>query len=220
VADLVYLVRVITGDANPYPKPLPESPVELALYGNQVIYDAAIDMGAARLIFQIDGEVGSPVLGSGASAMDLKYAREGNELRVLVYNIGFEMIAAGENTLVTVPGDVQLTGAEVATYEGQPMVSRIRNIYHGPVLYQNYPNPFSESTTIRIDFVRAADYSLVIKSATGVTVRSWQGHVLAGQLNIVWDATDGSGNPVREGVYIYTVKIGDFEDTKAMVYER
>jgi hypothetical protein len=216
VADLVYLVRVIVGDANPYPKPIPNSEVELVLTGNTVTYNASVDMGAALLTFQVNGEVGTPVLGSGASTMDLKYAREGSELRVLVYNIGSEMIAAGENVLVTVPGNVELTGAEVASYDGFGLDALVRNV---PRSYDltNYPNPFNPQTTINLSLPVASDWSVKIYNVAGQLVKDFAGTSDAGNVSVVWNGTDNNGSSVASGIYFYKAEAGKFSTTKKMV---
>jgi hypothetical protein len=216
VADLVYLVRVIVGDANPYPKPIPNADVELVLTGDRVTYNSSVDMGAALLTFQVNGEVGTPVLGAGASTMDMKYAREGNELRVLVYNIGSEMIAAGENVLVTVPGNVELTGAEVATYDGFGLNSFVRNVPRDFAL-TNYPNPFNPTTTISLSLPVASDWSVKVYNVAGQLVKEYAGYADAGMVNVVWNGTDNSGSSVASGIYFYKAEAGKFSATKKMV---
>jgi hypothetical protein len=216
VADLVYLVRVIIGDANPYPKPIPSSEVQLVLTGNEVTYNSSVDMGAALLTFQVNGNVGTPVLGSGASTMDLKYAQEGNELRVLVYNIGSEMIAAGENVLVTVPGNVELTGAEVATYDGFGLDALVRNVPKDFAM-TNYPNPFNPTTTVSLSLPVASDWSVKIYNVAGQLVKDYSGFAEAGTVNVVWNGTDSNGFSVASGIYFYKAEAGQFSATKKMV---
>jgi hypothetical protein len=216
VADLVYLVRVIVGDANPYPKPLPESPVTISAQGGMIRYNSPVDMGAALLTFQVNGEIGSPQLGSGARGMDMKYAREGDELRILVFNIGSEMITAGDNVLVTIPGEVELTGAEVATYDGAGMDALIRNL---PTTFEvsNYPNPFNPKTKIALNLPVASDWTIKIYNVAGQLVKDYSGYNEAGKHPIEWDATDNRGNVVASGIYFYKVQAGEFTATKKMV---
>ena len=216
VADLVYLTRVIVGDANPYPKPIPNSEVELTLTGNVVTYNAAVDMGAALLTFEVNGEIGTPELGSGASSMDMKFAREGNELRVLVYNIGSEAIAAGENVLVTIPGNVELTGAEVATYDGFGLDALVRNVPRDFAL-TNFPNPFNPTTTINLSLPVASDWSVKIYNVAGQLVNEYAGAADAGMVSVVWDGTDNNGSSVASGIYFYKAEAGQFNATKKMV---
>jgi len=214
VADLVYLVRVIVGDANPYPKPIPNADVQFTMTGDRVTYNSSVDMGAALLTFQVNGDV-TPVLGAGAASMDMKYAREGNELRVLVYNIGSEMIAAGENVLVTVPG-AELTGAEVATYDGFGLNSFVRNVPKDFAL-TNYPNPFNPTTTISLSLPVASDWSVKIYNVAGQLVKDYTGFADAGRVNVVWNGTDNNGSSVASGIYFYKAEAGKFTATKKMV---
>jgi hypothetical protein len=84
VADLVYLVRVVQGDAMPYPKPGPDALAMLTQQGDVVKMDASLDIGAVLLVFEAD-ENATPQIGVN---MDMKYSQSGNELRVLIYDIG------------------------------------------------------------------------------------------------------------------------------------
>jgi hypothetical protein len=216
VADLVYLTRVIIGDAPPYPKPLPETPVTISARGGVVNYNSPVEMGAALLTFSVNGDIGAPQLGPGAASMDIKYAREGNELRVLVYNIGSEAIAAGENVLVTVPGNVELTGAEVATYDGLGLDATIRNIPRDFAV-RNYPNPFNPKTRIALSLPIASDWSVKIYNIAGQLVNDYAGNADAGLVEVVWDGTDKNGNTVASGIYFYKAQAGNFTATKKMM---
>ena len=216
VADLVYLIRVIIGDANPYPKPVPETPVTISAQGGKITYDSPVDVGAALLTFQVNGEIGAPQLGSGAATMDMKYAREGNQLRVLIYNIGSEMIAAGENVLITIPGQVELTGAEVATYDGFGLDALVRNLPQ-QFTVTNYPNPFNPSTTIKIELPDASDWSVKIYNVAGQIVTDYSGFAEAGIHNVVWNGTNNVGNKVASGIYFYKAQVGQYTATRKMI---
>jgi len=214
VADLVYLIRVIVGDANPYPKPMPDAQAIVRAQGGKVTVDAPLNLGAALLTFHVNGEIGEPVLGVD---MDMKYAREGDELRVLVYNIGSKAIPAGDNLLVTVPGNVELTGAEVASYDGFTVESSINRLPMAFGLEQNFPNPFNPTTTIALNMPVESDYSITIFNVAGQKVREFAGHSAAGVLNVVWDGTDANGSTVASGIYFYRASADKFSETKKMV---
>jgi hypothetical protein len=216
VADLVYQIRVIIGDAMPYDKPMPGASVALNAQGGTVTYEAPVNIGAALLTFQVNGEIGTPVLGAGAANMDIKSAREGNELRVLIYNIGSNYIAAGENVLVTVPGDVTLTGAEVASFQGYGVEALVRNL---PTEFavKNFPNPFNPKTTIALNMPVASDWSVKIYNVAGQLVKEYSGYAEAGVQNVIWDGTDMSNNVVASGIYFYKAEASKFSATKKMV---
>jgi hypothetical protein len=216
VADLVYLVRVIVGDANPYPKPLPESPVTINARGGAITYESPVDIGAALLTFQVSGNVGTPQLGTGAANMDLKFAREGDQLRVLIYNIGSEMIAAGENALVTIPGNVELTGAEVASYDGFGVNALVRNLPQ-TFAVNNYPNPFNPSTKICLSLPEASAWSVKIYNVAGQLVNELSGYNEAGTFEVMWEGTDNNGSHVASGIYFYKAQAGQYTATRKMV---
>jgi hypothetical protein len=123
VADLVYLVRIIVGDASQNPTPsLGEADI-LIRGGNITIYSPD-NIGAAFFVFEVEGPViVTPVL--NASNMDMKYSYIDDQLRILIYNIGSEYIPAGQNLVLTVDTNALLNSAELATYDGAHIQSSI-----------------------------------------------------------------------------------------------
>ncbi len=82
-------------------------------------------------------------------------------------------------------------------------------------LYQNYPNPFNPSTTIAFDLPKQSEVVVTIYNVMGQKVRTLvNGSLNAGHHEVVWDGRNDFGMPVAGGVYIYTIKAGDF--TKSM----
>ena len=80
---------------------------------------------------------------------------------------------------------------------------------------QNYPNPFSETTTIHFDLRESCVLSLDISDITGKKVMEVnKGLCSPGQHTI---HVDGSSLP--SGLYFYTVHAGGFSETKKMVVE-
>ena len=216
VADLVYLVRVIIGDANPYPKLMPDALAEIDFQHNDITMSAPIDVGAALFTFQVNGEVGTPALAEGIN-MDMKYAVNGSELRVLVYNIGTNAIPAGDdNVIVNVPGNVELVSAEVAAYDGFGIDAMIRNL-PASFAVKNYPNPFNPQTTIALDLPVSSDWSVKIYNVAGQLVKDYSGYSEAGTLNVVWDGSDNNNSFVASGIYFYKVEASQYSVTKKMM---
>ncbi len=103
-------------------------------------------------------------------------------------------------------------------------------------LKQNYPNPFNSRTVIEYYVpYDLNDYdqkyysrfnlsgSLVIYNILGQKVRTFRlapnrWGAWSGVKKIVWDGTNDNGMQLASGVYIYQVKIGDFKNTKKMLY--
>lgn len=72
----------------------------------------------------------------------------------------------------------------------------------------NYPNPFSASTTIRIDIPVDGVASIRIFDLVGNLVRTLSADVsLAGSREVLFDGRSDSGEPLATGSYIYEVSI-------------
>lgn len=68
----------------------------------------------------------------------------------------------------------------------------------------NYPNPFSQSTTIQFRMDKPGQADIIIYDLTGRTIRRLPCHnCTAGSNELVWDGRDEAGNPLDSGMYIY-----------------
>jgi Secretion system C-terminal sorting domain len=205
VADLVYLIRVVVGDAQPYPKVAPEINALLTL-GNGSI---AIDKEVAAGLVVVEGNV-TPVL--LAEGMEMIYEFDGTQTRILVWP--GELSQNLSNTFVgnflEVDGEVVYT--EFATYDGYPVTTSLHKLPTSFALAQNYPNPFNPSTNISFSLVQKSDYTLTIFNVTGQVVKTFAGTHDAGTYEVTWDAGASAS-----GVYYYKLVAGSFSQTKKMV---
>ena len=97
-------------------------------------------------------------------------------------------------------------------------------------LYQNYPNPFSNQTTIMYDIpslmVNMVDVEIHIYNTLGKLIRTIdEGDKGAGQHTTVWDGKNDDGENVSSGVYFYQLRAkvdgqSDYNKTKKMVIVR
>jgi len=220
VADLVYLIRVVQGDALPYAKATTahDFAVNTQTINNVMTlsYNSSVDAGAALFVFNVNGTVGAPVVKNG---MDVLYGMSGNQLRVLVYNIGNKSIASGQGVLLTIPvtGTLDLVGTEAADFYGNTMNVSVRALPTAFDLSQNYPNPFNPTTTIKLALPVASEYSLAIYNVAGQMIRAYSGSAGAGVVEVVWDGKDASGNQVASGMYFYKASASNFSATKKMI---
>ena len=80
-------------------------------------------------------------------------------------------------------------------------------------LYQNFPNPFNPSTTIGFGLPAASAVSLTVYDADGRVVERLLDDLLnAGIHKVTWNADSYSS-----GIYFYTLKAGNFTETKKMI---
>ena len=85
-------------------------------------------------------------------------------------------------------------------------------------IHQNYPNPFNPITSIKYDLPADAHTVMEIFDITGRHVKTLvDENQTAGFKTIRWDATNGNGNNVSAGMYIYQIKSGLFNESKKMV---
>jgi hypothetical protein len=88
-------------------------------------------------------------------------------------------------------------------------------------LYQNAPNPFNPTTTIRFDLAREAHVELRVYNVSGRLVHTLVNEPMERKRHqVVWDGMDNAGVPVSSGIYFYRLQTADFRDTRKMVVLR
>jgi hypothetical protein len=108
-------------------------------------------------------------------------------------------------------------------YYVQPLLSGIEdgdllNIPGAVALKQNYPNPFNPSTEIGYTVLDRGNVELNVYDAAGKLVKTLvNGSKEANSYTVVWDGTDNAGQTVSSGVYVYTIKVGDYSESKSMI---
>ncbi len=98
-------------------------------------------------------------------------------------------------------------------------------------LRQNYPNPFSATggsssngtarTTINYDLRGRAFVTITVHNVLGQEVRTLLAQERdAGTYTVEWDGKNNAGMDVPSGVYLYTMRAGNFVQTKKMMLMR
>ncbi len=226
VADLVYLIRIIGGDALPYP-PIQDTAlvtVTTTYRAHKVTVSTESDsaIGAIYLVFDATNATGPPSLEPGADGMDLHYDTADGMMKVIIFNIGEAAIDPGTSVILTIPAsdDLPVMYAEAATYSGMPMEATVNGVVVEIELGQNYPNPFSTSTTIPLALPYETDWAVYIFNVDADTVRTYSGHSAAGIVEITWDGTWQDGTPADDGIYFYRAVVGDLTATRQMMLVR
>jgi len=85
-------------------------------------------------------------------------------------------------------------------------------------LNQNYPNPFNPSTEIKYQLPVGSMVSLKIYDLLGREITTLVNEVKsAGKHQITWNGEDSFGKKVTSGIYFYTIKAGNYVETKKMI---
>lgn len=85
-------------------------------------------------------------------------------------------------------------------------------------LYQNFPNPFNPSTTIRFDLPDRSRVILEIYNLLGERVATLvDSFVGAGRHSVVWNGRNENGQTVGSGVYLVRLRAGHFAGTRKML---
>jgi hypothetical protein len=217
VGDLVYLIRVIIGDALPYAKLAPFSQsVNVRFDGTVLSTESSVNLGALLLTFK----VGDNCQVTNLTEMSLVQSVVNGELRVLVYDISSKSIGAGLSNVVGIKGDAELIKAEVADYNGNLLTTKLQ-VAAVPThfaLNQNYPNPFNPETIIEFALSAPTEMTLRVYNMTGQTVATLvSGLMPAGYHQVTWNGKDADGNVVSSGVYLYRIDSKNFSDTRKML---
>ena len=81
------------------------------------------------------------------------------------------------------------------------------------LLYQNFPNPFNPTTTIKYSIPKLSFVTIKIYDVLGSEVATLLNEERpAGTYELNWNA-----NNISSGVYFYTLQAGDFVETKKMI---
>ncbi len=212
VGDLVYLLRVIVGDALPLPKLAPFAGSMDVTFDGAFTTSSAAQLGAVFAEFKTTGNC--TVVASDLMPVE-SYQADG-VLRVLVYP-GIEgtgnYLESGNHTLFTVIGAAQLTAVQASDAQGNLVSARVQ---HAALpsefqLLQNVPNPFNPSTRITLNLPVQSDWRLEIINVAGQTVAEFTGRGV-GAVSVDWDARS-----MPSGVYFYRATAASQTATRKML---
>ncbi len=82
-----------------------------------------------------------------------------------------------------------------------------------------YPNPFNNSVTLDYKLFKDSSVKIVIFDIKGNLIKNlFSGKQTSGFKSIKWNATNNKGKIVSAGEYLAKIKIGDFTQTKKMIF--
>ncbi len=87
-------------------------------------------------------------------------------------------------------------------------------------LEQNYPNPFSASTSIPYKLNKQSSVKITIYDILGRRVRAFEvGQQDIGSHNILWNGRNNLGEKVAAGIYFYRLQAGNQSLVKKMIFD-
>lgn len=107
--------------------------------------------------------------------------------------------------------EIKLSDVNVPVNEGSNLPSSLK-------LEQNFPNPFNPSTTINYELpiTNYENAKLTIFNLRGETVKDFALNTKKG--SVVWNGKNNLGKETASGIYFYQIKVGDFSQTKNMIF--
>jgi hypothetical protein len=203
IADLVYLLRIITGDQAPLGEGTavtPASHASIELKGHLVNLTTPEALGAIVLTFKGEGKL-TPM-----TDFTVMQNSANGETKAIVYTMT-KKVGIESGSLFSVSGTLVPVSAEAATYDAQSINVDVAGLPKTWSLSQNYPNPFNATTQISFALPQAGNVALKIYNVAGQLVKSFNQEMQAGNHTITWDGINSKGDVVASGVYFYKLDV-------------
>ncbi len=85
-------------------------------------------------------------------------------------------------------------------------------------LFQNYPNPFNLETKINFAVPQQSRVNLLLFNMRGELIRTlFDGHLIPGVYTNVWDGRDQNGKILPTGLYVYKIRVGNWQASKKLL---
>lgn len=191
------------------------------LFGNQIKITLPDDITAGRFEIVNEGNVYQFSVAKNNQSMIIL---ENNDSLEETYEFEFGRLSKDEKELfIYIDGDAPRSTVEVS-YQ---LFSKDGAAGNGIIelgtpdefkLYQNYPNPFSNQTTLKYDVAEATSVKIYIYNTLGQLVKTIdQGENSVGIYTVEWDGKNDDGDTLSSGVYFYQLRTKDFNKTMKML---
>ena len=191
------------------------------LFGNQIKITLPDDITAGRFEIVNEGNVYQFSVAKNNQSMIIL---ENNDSLEETYEFEFGRLSQDEKELfIYIDGDAPRSTVEIS-YQ---LFSKDGAAGNGIIelgtpdefkLYQNYPNPFSNQTTLQYDVAEATSVKIYIYNTLGQLVKTIdQGENGVGTYTVEWDGKNDNGDTLSSGVYFYQLRTKDFNKTMKML---
>jgi len=184
------------------------------------VFDGEICVGACRIGDNFDEYISVSVTRDDPSTGNKDGFKNGNMIsfkvwkvshQVLIENIKVDYIE-GYNELFQGSGTtiLRLDAINSGTFTddlGKPLTG----------LGDNYPNPFNRSTWIEYTLSDEMNVTIAVYDILGRKLKVLiDEHMTAGTHKVLWDGQDDQENRMKQGIYFYEMKTGDYSGVKSM----
>ncbi|MBU1701403.1 MAG: T9SS type A sorting domain-containing protein [Candidatus Eisenbacteria bacterium] len=128
-------------------------------------------------------------------------------------------LANGESVIISLDDiqRIEFSGIAMGVEDSTGLGAVARAI----LMLQNYPNPFTPSTTIEYEIPAEADVTVRIFDVKGAQVRELVRETQGGgRHRVAWDGTDANRARVASGMYFYSVESGGQNLTRRLILVR
>ena len=109
------------------------------------------------------------------------------------------------------PGKVNYYFTEIPFKNFTPITNKIE-------LYQNFPNPFSSSTTIQFRINTSQTVRLFIYNSSGQVVKVLiDNYLTSGLHHLIWNGQDENNNILPDGIYFYRIEADNLSIIKKAI---
>lgn len=178
--------------------------VDLVLTGHSHFYQHNFVSGIPHLVI---GAAGGPLQDPDSASFTVKSAKEYNfaiidvtlsDLIVMVYNNTGGLIDS------------------LHLHKTNTGIENINEVVSNIVLYDNFPNPFSNTTKIKFLVTKSSDVKIVISDITGHEIKTLVNKTMKpGSYEYSFDCSS-----LPAGTYFYNIKAGNYSETKKMILKR
>ena len=239
IADLITLIRILTGDQQPIDCPDPSFPKIAADGGTAQIVvsrDATglsigviseVDLGGVYVALAASsGRFGAIQWMDEFAGMTKESRVTEEEARVILLPEDRSAgLSAGQHMLFHIPlsddADYRIVETQAAGFDGAVISTDL--IEAGAAvpdeysLDQNYPHPFNAGTVISFNLPQISDWELTVFNILGQSVRRFSGSGDLGRVNVSWDGRREDGEASGTGIYFARLVTGQFKASRKML---
>ncbi|MCW8803115.1 MAG: T9SS type A sorting domain-containing protein [Ignavibacteriaceae bacterium] len=170
-----------------------------------IVSASATDLEVQISVSGTSNDVAGELVDAFGTVVDVNNGTSSNPFTLTAPGPGTYIVNAGHKSpLKWDSASVSITVTDVGENPSNPSAFK---------LYDNYPNPFNPSTTLRYSIPEASFTSVKIYDALGNEVSSLVNETKpAGTYEVEFNASD-----LSSGIYYYTLNVVSFSETKKMI---